>query len=348
MSQDFAGMRSLAARLVASGTPGTLTTLFSARGSTYRPVGSMMASLPGMHAGGISGGCLEEYVARIGERATRNEPAIMLRFDTHRDAGDDMPVLGCGGSIELLIERLTPDHVTLLEQFAAAAERDEDSWLASVVARAGDGVSVMRTWLGAARGCHVTSQPDVLVQHVPPLTRLIIFGAGDDAQPLCEAASLLGWHVSVADRRARLATRARFPKARQVVAGDWESVIETLTFSSRTAAVLMTHDLDDDAQVLSRLPRTLPYVGALGPAHRREWLLEEASSLGGVARHEQAPLRVRGPIGLDLGDRSPAGIAVAVVAEILAQLNWRTPQPLGTATDVLVSSDVGRLAYVAP
>src|SRR6185369_10864387 len=100
MSQDFAGMRTLAARLVASGTPGTLTTLFSARGSTYRPVGSMMVSLPGTHAGGISGGCLEEYVARIGERATRSAPAVMLQFSTHRDSDDDVPVLGCGGSIE--------------------------------------------------------------------------------------------------------------------------------------------------------------------------------------------------------------------------------------------------------
>src|SRR5262245_25925062 len=101
MTHDFSAMADLAARLVASRTPGTLATLFSARGSTYRAVGSMMVSTPGMRAGGISGGCLEEYVARIGERATRSTPAVMLHFDTHRDADDDVPVLGCGGSIEL-------------------------------------------------------------------------------------------------------------------------------------------------------------------------------------------------------------------------------------------------------
>src|SRR5215510_977134 len=91
MKQELAAMIALAERLVASDTPGTLSTLFAARGSTYRTLGSMMVSLPGMHAGGISGGCLEEYVARAGERATRSTPAAMLQFSTHRDAVDDVP-----------------------------------------------------------------------------------------------------------------------------------------------------------------------------------------------------------------------------------------------------------------
>src|SRR6185503_8417974 len=116
MTGELAAMIALAKRLLASGTAGTLSTLFSARGSTYRPVGLMMVSLPGMHAGGISGGCHEDYVARAGERATRSTPAAMLRFSTHPDADGDMPILGCGGSIEVLVERLTPLHVTCLEQ----------------------------------------------------------------------------------------------------------------------------------------------------------------------------------------------------------------------------------------
>lgn len=331
MSDDYADMAGLAARLVASGTPGTLSTLFSARGSTYRPVGSMMVSLPGMHAGGISGGCLEEYVARIGERATRSTPAVMLSFDTHRDAEGAVPVLGCGGSLEVLVERLRPEHVVLLKRFADAAARDTDAWLACVVARTGERVAVMRTWLGG-RPSLLTRNADVLFQHVPPLTRLVIFGAGDDAQPLCSVASMLGWHVTVVDRRGRLATRARFPQARQVVAADWPEAIEMLTFSSRSAAVLMTHDLDDDARILSLLPQHLPYTGALGPAHRREWLLEQALSL--TFDREDPPPPVRGSIGLDLGDRSPAGIAVAVVAEILAHLNCRDARPLNTAVGI--------------
>jgi xanthine dehydrogenase accessory factor len=352
MNDERAAMIDLAARLIASGTPGTLSTLFSARGSTYRPLGSMMVSLPGQHAGGISGGCLEEYVARIGERATRSASAVMLPFSTHPDAAADAPLLGCGGSIEVLVERLTPAHVTLLHQLAGAADRDECSMLACLVRRDGESVSVTREWLrpGRARGAaadrevvrirdqaarerksvHRTLTPDadLLVHYIPPITRLVIFGAGDDAKPLCDVAALLGWHVAVVDRRARFATAARFPRATAVFAGDWNEAVDALTFSPRTAVVLMTHDLDDDARVLSLLSgRPLAYVGALGPAHRREWLLDEVSSLS-AGHAADPPVMVRGPIGLDLGDRSAAGIAVAVTAEILAALNHRQAQPL--------------------
>ena len=147
MNRELSAMADLAQRLVRSGTPGTLSTLFSAHGSTYRPVGSMMVSLPGIHAGGISGGCLEEYVARAGERATRSIAAVMLRFSTHPDSDDDVPSLGCGGSIEVLVERLTPDHVAFLERFARASECDEGSTLACRLTQTGERLSVTREWL---------------------------------------------------------------------------------------------------------------------------------------------------------------------------------------------------------
>jgi xanthine dehydrogenase accessory factor len=326
MVDELTAMIALAKRMLAAGTAGTLSTLFSARGSTYRPLGSMMVSWPGMHAGGVSGGCLEEYVARVGERATRTTPAVMLRFNTHPDSTDDTPVLGCGGSIEVLVERLTPDHVVFLEQFASASASDEGSLLACRITRAGGSLSVTRERLEP--DCQPAPDPDVLVHQIPPMTRLLIFGAGDDAIPLSDIAASLGWHVSVVDRRARLATRTRFPNATAIVASEWDEAVDTLVCSPRTAAVLMTHSLDDDARVLSLLSeRRLAYVGALGPAHRRQWLVDEASAYRSM-RRDQTPLQVHGPIGLDLGDRSAAGIAVAVAAEILAQLNHRDARPL--------------------
>jgi xanthine dehydrogenase accessory factor len=178
------------------------------------------------------------------------------------------------------------------------------------------------------------SDPDLLVHHIPPVTRLLIFGAGDDAMPLCGIGASLGWHVSVVDRRARLATAARFPNARAVVATEWEEAVDAVVFSPRTAAVLMTHSLDDDARVLALLSRRqLSYLGALGPAHRRQWLIDQASACD-ATRGDQIAMKVHGPIGLDLGDRSAAGIAVAVAAEILARLNHRDAKPLHDATEV--------------
>jgi xanthine/CO dehydrogenase XdhC/CoxF family maturation factor len=166
------------------------------------------------------------------------------------------------------------------------------------------------------------------------VTRLLIFGAGDDARPLCDIGASLGWHVSVIDRRTRLATRARFPNARATIAGEWEDAVNAVAVTPRTAAVLMTHSLDDDARVLSLLSRRqLSYVGALGPAHRRQWLIDEAMAYA-MTCGDQLAMKVHGPIGLDLGDRSAAGIAVAIAAEILARLNHRDAKPLHDAGEV--------------
>src|SRR5258708_2827617 len=266
----------------------------------------MMVSLPGMHAGGVSGGCLEEYVARVGKRATRTAPAVMLRFSTHPDSEDDVPVLGCGGSIEVLVERLTSEHVGFLEGFASASESDDGSTLACRVKREGESLSVTREWLPSE--CRPAADPDLLVHQIPAVTRLLIFGAGDDAMPLCDIGASLGWHVSVVDRRARLATAARFQSARAVVASEWDEAVDAVFFSSRTAAVLMTHSLDDDARVLSLLSRRqLSYLGALGPAHRRQWLIDQASAYD-VTCSNQSAVSLQGPIGLDLGDRLAAPI----------------------------------------
>src|SRR3979411_1904612 len=147
MNDELTAMLALAKRLLASGPGGTLSTLFSAHGSTYRSLGSMMVSLPGMHAGGVSGGCLEEYGARVAGRGARTTPVVMLRFNTHPDSEDDAPVPGCGGSIEVLVERLMPDHVAFLEQFASALECDDGSTLACRVTRTGESLSVTREWL---------------------------------------------------------------------------------------------------------------------------------------------------------------------------------------------------------
>ena len=80
MRHELPEMIGLVERMISSDVSGTLATLFAARGSTYRPLGSMMVSLPGMHAGGVSGGCLEAYVAREGLLATRSQPAALLSF----------------------------------------------------------------------------------------------------------------------------------------------------------------------------------------------------------------------------------------------------------------------------
>src|SRR5258705_2727827 len=112
-TQELSDMIALAERLAAVDELAVLSTLFSSDGSTYRRLGSMMVSGPASSvAGGVSGGCLEQYIARNGRQLIRQQSAAILRFGAEPDGADDgKPVLGCGGSIEVLVERLTPDHL---------------------------------------------------------------------------------------------------------------------------------------------------------------------------------------------------------------------------------------------
>jgi xanthine dehydrogenase accessory factor len=351
----------LADRLLAAGDVAVLATLFCSNGSTYRPLGAMMVSGPGSaSAGGVSGGCVEEYVARHGRALVQRQPAAVLSFDADPDAADvtGKPSLGCGGSIEVLVERMAASHLAFLRRLRDAQRSDTASAAACIIDTTDPlSIAVRRIWadgggggggfddlrleplrLSAAetmRSRHGVlgggPHERVLVHYVPPTTRLVILGAGDDVPPLCAVARSLGWHVTVADRRARLATRARFPDADDVVAADWATSLAHVPFTPRTAVVMMTHSLADDAEILPLLAEkpAVAYVGALGPPHRRQWVLDGARDLGTPVSDAFAA-RFRGPIGLDLGDRSAAGIAVSIASEILAALNGRDAAPLSS------------------
>src|SRR3954469_19045926 len=123
---ELSDMIALAQRLAAVNEPAVLSTLFSSDGSTYRSLGSMMISGPASTiAGGVSGGCLEQYIARHGRELIQQAPATMLSFGADPDGDPDgKPVLGCGGSIEVLVERLTGDHLAFLQKLKCAAEAD--------------------------------------------------------------------------------------------------------------------------------------------------------------------------------------------------------------------------------
>ena len=338
LRHELVEIADLAGRLLSSGTAGLVATLVASRGSSYRSLGSVMVGTPGIHAGGISGGCLEPFVVREGERATREVATTLMRFRTGPETDGDAPALGCGGEIEILVERLQPGHRDWLATLREAHEKDTASCAVYEISGTTSAPLVRRSIRAWPDRPSASNQfaPRVALHYIAPLTRLVIIGAGDDAQPLCSFAHSLGWHVSVIDRRARLAIPSRFPEADTVASGDWPELIEQTRFTDRTAVILMTHSLQDDAHALSHLlSRPAVYVGALGPAHRKQWLFDEVSHLLPAMPHGLWS-RVRGPVGLDLGDRSAPGIAISVIAEVLAVLNARIPKPLvATAGDLM-------------
>ena len=156
---------------------------------------------------------------------------------------------------------------------------------------------------------------------LPP--KLLILGAGPDAAPIVDFAARVNWKVTLVDHRPAYADPAHFPLAERVIFARPEELGNAVELKHFSAAVVMSHHLPSDLSYLRTLAQaTIPYVGLLGPAPRREKLL---SDLGEGAR--QLRTRLHGPVGLALGGRSPESVALAIVAEIHAFLHGADARP---------------------
>jgi xanthine dehydrogenase accessory factor len=151
-----------------------------------------------------------------------------------------------------------------------------------------------------------------------------VLGAGPDAMPLVEIAGLMNWHVTVLDHRPAYAVAERFPRAQRVALNPAGELTRQLQSAQYDAAVVMSHHLLSDQAYLDALAahESIPYIGLLGPAPRRTRLMQE---LGERSRGLDG--RLHGPIGLDIGAKTPEAIALAIVAEIQAVLAGRPGGP---------------------
>lgn len=188
--------------------------------------------------------------------------------------------------------------ITCISDKALAAHNDERS-----------GIHVMQ--IGA-------EQLIVFFDVIVPPRPLIIFGAEHDALPLVRLARMFGWHITVVDTRARVATADRFKEADEVVLCRADQAAAYVALTPRTSVVVMTHNyLDDVALLGTLLPSPVNYLGLLGPRQRTVKLLDELRAAGRQATLAQAA-RLRSPIGMDIGAETPAEIALSIIAEIKA------------------------------
>ncbi|MEU6990254.1 XdhC/CoxI family protein [Streptomyces sp. NPDC046465] len=178
----------------------------------------------------------------------------------------------------------------------------------------------------SASGAHCGSEVTVLVESSTPPPRMIVFGAVDFAAALVRAGKFLGYHVTVCDARPVFATRARFPEADDIVIEWPHRYLRDTATDSRTVLCVLTHDAKFDVPLLTaalRLP--VAFVGAMGSRRthedRNRRLREE-----GVTEDELS--RLRSPIGLDLGARTPEETALSIAAEIVAARQGGTGRPL--------------------
>ena len=292
------------------GGAAALVTLARVEGSSYRRVGArLLVGVDGEYAGSISGGCLEAEVVRKAAWMTRGG-AVVERYSTLFDDTAEIPYgLGCGGTVDLLVEPAgTPEFQALMEAMEASLRGEAKrvvTWLPESgrplrrVVGEGACEGGIEEWLEAPQ-------------------RMYVFGAGDDAQPMVQMAALMGWDVTVVDGRRQWARAERFPEAVRVLAAESFEGLDGLVIGARDVAVVMTHSYEQDrvwmAGLLERRPR---YLGLLGARHRSALIVSEtAVALGWSV--ERVCTGLFAPVGLDLGGDGAVAIALAVVAEIQA------------------------------
>ena len=300
--------------------------LVKVEGSSYRRPGARLLLLAdGRHIGSISGGCLEDDVITHAREVLANGRAKTITYDTTTENDLVWGVgLGCHGVVHVLIEKL-PSQPRWADALRENLSGEVATELA-VVWRGPEG-----TPLGTHLANALPSLPaatEVFRQIVSPPIALVIFGAGDDAQPLVRFAKELGWQVTIVDPRPAFVTPERFPEADILVVARPEEAPARLALGADTLAVIMTHHYHHDLPLLrALLPRPLAYLGLLGPKKRSEKILSDLAA-DGLAITPAMRARLHAPVGLDLGADHPEEVALAILAEMQAALAGRDARPL--------------------
>jgi xanthine dehydrogenase accessory factor len=332
-------LQDVVARWIAAGRRVALATVINVEGSAPRGEGAKMAvSEDGTIAGSVSGGCVESAVAHEALEVLEAHVPRIVRYDIDRATIWEVG-LSCGGAIDVFIEPLpslvpeddppAPVAVCTIVRGPQGVGRKMRVTGQAVEGSLGD-TSVDAAAAAAARRRCETGTPgverlgeyDVFVDVSLPQPRLLLVGAVHIAEHLCAMAARTGFRVSVIDPRPALCNRERFPDARDIFVRWPDEVLAEYPPDAGTYVAILAHDEKfDDPTLLRALPSPARYVGAIGSkktqVKRRERLLA-----AGLAPEHVA--RLHGPIGLDIGARTPAEIAVSILAEMIAARSQRS------------------------
>ncbi|NGO12872.1 XdhC family protein [Streptomyces sp. HC44] len=348
--------------------PFALATVVDVTGSAPLPVGTSVAvDEDGNAVGSISGGCVEGAVYELCRQVLSDRGAPQRTWFGYSD--DDAFAVGltCGGELDVLVQRIDP--ATQPHLGAALAEvaggrpaavaqvvDGPDGLIGATLSVLGDSCiadgSLAAGPTGQAVADPATAQlragrtalvslggdadtcPDrlsVLVHVAATRPRMLIFGAVDFATALSQAGRFLGYRVTVCDARPVFATAARFPYADEVVV-DWpHRYLERTEVDGGTAVCVLTHDAKFDVPLL-QLALDLPVVGYVGAMGSRRTHDERLRLLRAAGVAQERLARLRSPIGLDLGARTPEETAISITAEIIAHANHGTGLSLTLGT----------------
>lgn len=328
MTVEFDAIPETALAWHRSGRKAALACVIETWGSAPRPVGSLLAiSGDGEIAGSVSGGCVEGAVVVEAMDALEDGVPRILDYGVSDDEAFAVG-LACGGRIRVLVEPVATMSEDLLAALVAArAERraaayvvNTDTWERRL-ADADDaalGASIAARMRSDKSGFEEDSATFIAV-HNPPL-RMAVIGAVHIAQPLVQMARMAGYDPVLIDPREAFASPERFPDT--VLMHDWpDAALAKHGLDARTAVVTLTHDpkLDDPA-IMAALRSDVFYLGCLGSTRTHAKRVTRLTDAG-VSGADIA--RIHAPVGLDIGAKSPAEIAVSIMAQITQVLRGR-------------------------
>ena len=289
-----------------------LVTVLKTWGSSPRPEGSMLAVCEdGRTVGSVSGGCVEDdLIARArSEGLWRQRPEIvtygMTADEAHRFG------LPCGGTIQLGLEPLSANSLVkpLLQRLEAG----------ELVARRLDLRTGEVSLDDALPGQTLQVLPRVLLTIHGPRWRLLIIGAGQLSRFVAQIAQGMDYAVTVCDPREEY-RHSWAVEGVEFVSGMPDDVVTAMKPDSRCAVVALTHDPKlDDLALLEALRSEAFYVGALGSRLNNQRRRDRLAVHFGLSESELA--RLHGPAGLYIGSKTPAEIAISILAEVTAVKN---------------------------
>ncbi|MFA5663679.1 XdhC family protein [Castellaniella sp.] len=303
-----------------AGRRAVLVTVVRTWGSSPRPIGSIMAMRDdGVIVGSVSGGCIEDdlilrYTRHdIPDALPRTGPPLFLQYGLTADEAHRFG-LPCGGTLEVVLE-FDPD-ATLLAELVAALDTG----------------ALMHRHVDLATGQASLSPSQVpadleldaqrLVNTFGPEYRMLIIGAGQMSEYLATMAQFCGFEVTVCDPRKEYATVWNVPGV-QVVSTMPDDTVLDFRPDARTCVIALTHDPKlDDLALLQALETPAFYIGAIGS--RRNNHARRQRMIDYLDQTEASLARLRGPVGIYIGSKTPPEIAVSVMAEVLAIKNGVT------------------------
>jgi xanthine dehydrogenase accessory factor len=312
------------------GKNAAVATVVSKTGAAPREVGAkMLIGSDGRFLGTIGGGCVDAEASLQARMVMQEGVPMLLRYSMNGNVAEEEGMI-CGGTVEILVEPVLSQHLTVWRQTGELMKESTDAILLTRY-----GTETFTKTLFKRDGTHSGDFADLSREKldeyfnakklvvekgflVEPLARpevLYVFGAGHISQFVAKMASLVDFGVVIIDDRWSFANKERFPEAEEVLVEDFVDVVGRLSFTGAEYAVIVTRGHKHDATVLEKvLEKPAKYVGMIGSKRKTKLVFDHLRARGVLG---ETLAQVHAPIGLDIGSETPQEIAISIVAQLV-------------------------------